>query len=146
MTNKWQSLTHRFAISGHTGYVTVATAEHGRPVLPEIRMAKVGGVLRGLLDALASSVSLGLQRGVPLSAYVKRLALARFEPSGWTSGELGYARSVVNYRFRWLALRFPATPTAAAGQTVFGRDGNTKARAEMDAFVDELLETLEEGK
>ena len=71
------------------GYVTVATDEHGRPVLLEIRMAKAGGVRRGLLDALAASVSLGLQRGVPLSAYVARLALARFEPAGWTDSELG---------------------------------------------------------
>ena len=70
-------------------------------------MAKAGGVLRGLLDALAASVSLGLQRVVPLSAYVERLALARFEPAGWTDSELGYAHSVVDYVARWLGLRFP---------------------------------------
>ena len=73
--DEWESRTHRFSISGHKGYVTVATDEHGQPVLLEIRMAKAGGVLRGLLDSLAASVSLGLQRGVPLSAYVERLAL-----------------------------------------------------------------------
>ena len=71
MTDEWQSLTHRFAISGHEGSVTVGTDEHGRPGRLEIRMAKEGGMLRGLLDALAESVSLGLQRGVPLSAYVE---------------------------------------------------------------------------
>ena len=60
MTDEWQSLTHRFAISGRKGYVTAATDEHGRPVLLEIRMANAGGVLGGLLDALAASVSLGL--------------------------------------------------------------------------------------
>ncbi len=64
-------------------------------------------MLRGLLDSLAVSVSLGLQRGVPLAAYVKQLALARFEPSGWTPGEIGYAHSIVDYVFRWLALKFP---------------------------------------
>ncbi len=71
-------------------------------------MAKAGGVLRGLLDSLAVSVSLGLQRGIPLSNYVDALALARFEPAGWTPNpEIGYAHSVVDYVFRWLALRFP---------------------------------------
>ena len=60
--------------------MTVASDEHGRPVHLEIRMSRAGGVLRGLLDSLAVSVSLGLQRGVPLSGYVEQLALARFEP------------------------------------------------------------------
>ena len=115
MTDEWQSLTHRFAISGHKGYVTVATDEHGRPVPLEIRMAKAGGVLRGLLDSLAASVSLGLQSGVPLSAYVERLALARFARAGWTHGELGCAHSVVDYLFHWLVLRFPAASAVAAG-------------------------------
>ena len=64
MTDEWQSLTHRFAISGHKRYVSVATDEHGRPDLLAIRMAQAGGVLRGLLDALAASVSLGLQRAL----------------------------------------------------------------------------------
>ena len=74
MTNEWQSLTHRFAINGHKGYLTVATDEHGRPVPLEIRMAKAGGVLRGLLDSLAASVSLGLRSGVLFSTHVERLA------------------------------------------------------------------------
>ena len=82
MTDEWQPVTHRFAVSGHKGYVTVAGDELGQPVLLEIRMAKADGVLRGLLDALAASASLGLQRGVPLSAYVEQLALARFKPVG----------------------------------------------------------------
>ena len=107
MTDEWQFRTHRFAISGHKGYVTVATDEHGRPVLLEIRMAKAGGVLRGLLDALVESVSLGLRRGVPRSAYVERLALARFEPAGWTDNEVRYLHLVVGYVARWLGLHFP---------------------------------------
>ena len=74
MTDEWQSLTHRFAISGHKWYVTVATGEPGRPDLLEIRMAKTGGVLRGLLDALASRVSLGLR--LPGDGAVYQSALA----------------------------------------------------------------------
>ena len=88
--------------------MTVASDEHGRPVHLEIRMSRAGGVRRGLLDSLAVSVSLGMQRGV---------ALARFEPSGWTP-TLGYAHWIVDYVFRWPALRFPGPgavdPPAAA--------------------------------
>ena len=104
-SEEWSSITHRFSIDGHEGYVTVATDELDRPVLLEIRMAKAGGVLRGLLDALATSVSLGLQHGVPLAAYVDQLAFSRFDPSGWT--KRGYAHSVVDYLFRWLKEKYP---------------------------------------
>lgn len=107
MTDEWQSLTHRFVVDRHKGYLTVATDELGRAVHIEIRMSRAGGVLRGMLDSLAVSVSLGLQNGVPLSAYVERLALVRFEPAGWTDSELGYAHSIVDYVFRWLGLKFP---------------------------------------
>lgn len=103
---EWPAVTHRFVVGGHKGYITVAE-ELGRPVHVEIRVAKAGGVLRGLLDSLAVSVSLGLQHGVPLAAFVDALALARFEPSGWTSGRLGYAHSIVDYVVRWIALRWP---------------------------------------
>ena len=120
---EWDSLTHRFAVSGHKGYVTVASDEHGRPVHLEIRMSRAGGVLRGLLDSLAVSVSLGLQRGIPLGAYVERLALARFEPAGWTPTEVGYAHSIVDYVFRWLALRFPGA--GAVDQAPEVSDGET---------------------
>ena len=120
---EWQSVTHRFVVDSHKGYLTVATDEHGRPVHLEVRMSRAGDVLRGLLDSLAVSVSLGLQRGVPLAAYVEQLALTRFEPSGWTPGEIGYAHSIVDYVFRWLAVKFPGPgavdqpPEAPAGET-----------------------------
>ena len=78
---EWHSTTHRFVVDGHKGYVTVPSDEHGRPVHLEIRMSRAGGVLRGLLDSLAVSVSLGLQRGVPLSDYVEQLVL-RFPRPG----------------------------------------------------------------
>ena len=96
---EWASITHRFSVGGHIGYISVAADEHGRPVLIEVRMSKAGGLLRGLLDSLAASVTLGLQRGVPLSDYVALLSLARFEPAGWTE-RMGYAHSVVDYHLR----------------------------------------------
>ena len=105
---EWASITHRFSVGGHKGCISVAADEHGRPVLIEVRMAKAGGLLRGLLDSLAASVTLGLQRGVPLSDYVSLLSLARFEPAGWTE-RMGYAHSVVDYLFRWLGAKFPGT-------------------------------------
>ncbi len=120
---EWRSLTHRFSVGGHKGYVTVAVDSDDCPVLLEIRMAKEGGTLRGLLDCLAASISLGLQRGVPLEAYVQRLEHVRFEPEGWTEGGLGYAHSVVDYVARWLALRFPQA--AAAGGPAGPSEGET---------------------
>ena len=119
---EWASITHRFCVSGHEGFISVATDEHGRPVLVEVRMAKAGGLLRGLLDSLAASVSLGLQRGVPLSDYVALLSLTRFEPAGWTE-RMGYAHSVVDYLFRWLGEKFPGpgavdpSPAVTDGET-----------------------------
>ena len=124
--SEWESLTHRFVVDRHEGYVIVA-AENGRPVHLEIRMAKAGGVLRGLLDSLAVSVCLGLERGVPLSDYVAALAHARFEPAGWTR-EMGYASSVVDYVFRWLQARFPradAIDPVDPTQPLEVRDGDT---------------------
>ena len=126
--NEWESVTHRFVVDRHEGYVIVA-AENGRPVHLDIRMAKTGGVLRGLLDSLAVSVCLGLDRGVPLSDYVAALAHARFEPAGWTQ-EMGYASSVVDYVFRWLASRFPRADASDPGdpdRPVEIREGETCA-------------------
>ena len=141
MTDEWRSLTHRFAIGGHHGYIIVATDEHDRPLLLEIRMAKAGGVLRGLLDALATSVSLGLQRGVPLASYVDQLQFARFEPSGWTDSELGYAHSIVDYIARWLGLRFPAA--GAIDQPAAAIQGETCAVCAAAGYA--ALVALEPG-
>ena len=115
---EWESVTHRFAVGGHKGYVIAASDDAGRPVHIEIRMAKEGGVLRGLLDCLAVSVCLGLDRGVPLSAYTDALAHVRFEPSGHTPR--GYAHSIVDYVFRWLRERFPAAPPESPAVAVEG--------------------------
>ena len=98
------SVTHRFVVDGHKGYVTVAN-ENGRPVHVDILLAKEGGVLRGFLRALSIAVSIGLQHGVPLAKYTERLGGMDFEPKGWT--RMGYAKSIVDYVFRWLARRFP---------------------------------------
>lgn len=128
MTDEWRSLTHRFTVGPHKGYVIVAL-EGARPIHIEILMAKEGGALRGLLDSLAASMCLGLERGVPLAAYTAALAHARFEPSGYSSNkDIGYAHSVVDYVARWLRARFLALdpgPEPAPGPDAAEDEGET---------------------
>jgi len=101
------SLTHKFSIAGHEGYITVGMYPNGQPGEIFIRMAKEGSTVSGLMDAFATSVSLALQHGVPLKVLCEKFAHTRFEPSGWTGNEqIGYAKSLMDYMFRWLNLRF----------------------------------------
>ncbi|MGB0052240.1 MAG: vitamin B12-dependent ribonucleotide reductase [Terracidiphilus sp.] len=101
------SITHKFSIAGHEGYITVGLYPNGQPGEIFIRMAKEGSTVSGLMDAFATSVSLALQHGVPLKVLCEKFAHTRFEPSGWTGNEqIGYAKSLMDYMFRWLSLRF----------------------------------------
>ena len=101
------SVTHKFSIAGHEGYITVGIYPNGQPGEIFIRMAKEGSTVSGLMDAFATSVSLALQHGVPLKVLCEKFAHTRFEPSGWTGNEqIGYAKSLMDYMFRWLNLRF----------------------------------------
>jgi ribonucleoside-diphosphate reductase alpha chain len=101
------SLTHKFSLAGHEGYITVGLYPSGEPGEIFIRMAKEGSTVSGLMDSFATAVSLALQHGVPLKVLVEKFAHTRFEPSGWTGNEqIGYAKSIMDYIFRWLQLRF----------------------------------------
>ncbi len=101
------SITHKFSIAGHEGYITVGLYPSGQPGEIFIRMAKEGSTVSGLMDAFATSISLALQHGVPLKILCEKFAHTRFEPSGWTGNEhIGYAKSLMDYIFRWLQLRF----------------------------------------
>ncbi len=101
------SITHKFSIAGHEGYITVGLYPNGQPGEIFIRMAKEGSTVSGLMDAFATAVSLALQHGVPLKILCEKFAHTRFEPSGWTGNEqIGYAKSLMDYIFRWLHLRF----------------------------------------
>ncbi len=103
-----QSITHKFEIGSHTGYVTVGLYEDGKPGEIFVSMSKEGSTLAGLLDALATSVSIGLQYGVPLKTLVNKFSHVRFEPSGFTQNpNIRMAKSVVDYIFRWLGTKFP---------------------------------------
>jgi ribonucleoside-diphosphate reductase alpha chain len=101
------SITHKFSIEGHEGYITVGTYEDGSPGEIFITMAKEGSTISGMMDAFATSISLTLQYGVPLKDLVNKFGHMRFEPAGMTQNrEIPVAQSVVDYVFRWLGSQF----------------------------------------
>jgi ribonucleoside-diphosphate reductase alpha chain len=101
------SVTHKFSVSGHEGYLTVGMYEDGRPGEVFIKMAKEGSTLSGVMDGLALTVSLGLQYGVPLKVFVDKLVNTRFEPSGITANpNIRFVSSVLDYIARWMGGKF----------------------------------------
>ena len=102
-----QSVTHKFSIGGHEGYITVGMYEDGTPGEVFISMAKEGSTISGLMDSFATSISYALQYGVPLKFFVDKFSHVRFEPSGWTGNpQVPYAKSIMDYIFRWLGAKF----------------------------------------
>jgi ribonucleoside-diphosphate reductase alpha chain len=102
-----RSITHKFDISGHQGYLTVGMYDEGTVGEIFIRMAKEGSVVSGLMDSFATAISLALQYGVPLEVLVDKFSYTRFEPSGITRNpEIPIAKSIMDYIFRWLQLKF----------------------------------------
>jgi ribonucleoside-diphosphate reductase alpha chain len=102
-----RSITHKFSIGGHEGYMTVGMYEDGTPGELFCVMAKEGSVVSGLMDSFATSLSLALQYGVPLQVLVDKFSHTRFEPSGFTGNPaIPIAKSITDYIFRWLALKF----------------------------------------
>ena len=101
------SVTHKFSVGGHEGYITVGLYEDGRPGEVFIKMSKEGSTLSGVMDGLALTVSIGLQYGVPLKVFVDKLLNTRFEPSGITANaNIRFVSSVLDYIARWLGGRF----------------------------------------
>jgi ribonucleoside-diphosphate reductase alpha chain len=102
-----KSITHKFSVGGHEGYIIVGMYEEGAPGEIFIKMAKEGSTLSGFMDGLALSISIGLQYGVPLKALVDKLTNTRFEPSGFTENPaIRYSSSVLDYIARWLGGKF----------------------------------------
>jgi ribonucleoside-diphosphate reductase alpha chain len=103
-----RSITHKFEIGGHEGYMTVGLYEDGKPGEVFITMAKEGSTVGGIMNAFGTAISLCLQYGVPLSALVSKFSHSRFEPSGYTSNpDIPIAKSLVDYIFRWMDITFP---------------------------------------
>ncbi|MGA7891580.1 MAG: vitamin B12-dependent ribonucleotide reductase, partial [Candidatus Sulfotelmatobacter sp.] len=101
------SVTHKFKVGDHEGYLTVGLYPNGEPGEIFITMAKEGSTVSGLMDSFSCAVSIALQHGVPLKLLCEKFAHTRFEPSGWTgNNDIGFAKSIMDYIFRWLQLRF----------------------------------------
>ena len=102
-----RSITHKFSISGHEGYLTAGLYEDGQPGELFIKMSKEGSTLSGVMDALALSISMNLQYGVPLEVLVGKFCHSRFEPAGMTGNrDIPMVKSIIDYIGRWLALKF----------------------------------------
>jgi len=109
-----RSITHKFSVSGHEGYITVGLYPDGRPGELFITMAKEGSTIGGLMDCFGTAVSMSLQYGVPLEVYVNKFSHTRFEPMGYTKNpDIRIAKSIVDYIFRWMGITFmPEQQTA----------------------------------
>ena len=107
LPNERRSITHKFNVGGHEGYLTVGMYDDGAPGEIFIKMAKEGSTLSGIMDGFALSVSIALQYGVPLRALIDKFVNARFEPSGFTGNrQIPYAKSIIDYIGRWLGGKF----------------------------------------
>jgi len=101
------SITHKFNVGGHEGYLTIGLYEDGTPGEIFLRMAKEGSTISGLMDSFATAVSLALQYGVPLKDLVNKFSHLRFEPAGFTTNrDIPMAKSLVDYIFRYMATKF----------------------------------------
>ena len=128
-----KSVTHKFVIGGHSGYLIVGLYPDGTPGEIFVTIAKDGSVISGLMDAFATTVSLALQYGVPLKVLVNQFAHRRFEPSGYTNNpQIKIAKSFVDYIFRWMALKYLSPAEAEA----VGVKSNGEAEAAAVKFPD----------
>ena len=139
-----ESITHKFNVAGHEGYLIVGLYEDGRPGELFITMAKEGSTIGGLMDSLGTAISVALQYGVPVESLVNKFAHQRFEPMGMTTNaDIPFAKSLVDYIFRWLGMQFipgyrelnsPRRPAAqpapaavpARTEDIACKDGNAK--------------------
>ena len=112
------SVTHKFNVGGHEGYINVGLYPDGRPGELFITMAKQGSTIGGLMDSFGTAISLALQYGVPLEVLVNKFSHTRFEPMGHTTNpDIRIAKSVVDYIFRWMGITFlPGYREASLGQ------------------------------
>jgi ribonucleoside-diphosphate reductase alpha chain len=156
-----RSITHKFDIQGHEGYITVGLYDDGQPGEIFLTMAKEGSTISGLMDAFATQTSLALQYGVPLRAMVNKFSHMRFEPSGFTRNqEIPIAKSLVDYLFRWLASKFldleeqvavgiikrDAPPAAEAAETDLAEESAPKASNGKAEPISAVIKQPEEIK
>jgi ribonucleoside-diphosphate reductase alpha chain len=129
-----QSLTHKFSIAGHEGYIHVGLYETGEPGEIFVKMAKEGSTISGLMDSFATAISLALQHGVPVRLLCDKFSRTRFEPYGFTENpDIPRASSIMDYLFRYLASKFvkqdaPAAEAAPAEAAAAPRPGDPARR------------------
>ena len=143
-----ESVTHKFSVGEHEGYITVGLYEDGKPGEMFLTMSKEGSTISGLMDAFATMTSLALQYGVPLDALVRKFSHMRFEPQGFTSNkQIPMAKSLVDYIFRWMALKFLEDPSLAGSAASYYADeaaaaapkvGNGPVRAKVSEMTEAL--------
>ena len=142
-------ITHHFSIAGHEGYLTVGLYPNGQPGEIFVRMAKEGSTIAGLMECFGTVVSVSLQHGVPLKVLCDKLSHTRFEPSGWTGNEeLGYAKSIMDYLFRWMELRFLSgkqLPLFTQQMAVVERQGSEDANHATASISQYLPDSYEVG-
>jgi ribonucleoside-diphosphate reductase alpha chain len=126
LPNTRQSLTHKFNVAGHEGYLTVGLYDDGQPGELFITMAKEGSTIGGLMDSLGTAISVALQYGVPVESLVSKFTHQRFEPAGMTdNADIPFAKSLVDYIFRWMGMEFIEGYRDANAPRRSGGSGNT---------------------
>jgi len=152
-----QSITHKFSVGGHEGYITVGKYEDGTPGEIFITMAKEGSTISGLMDSFATMTSLALQHGVPMQLLVDKFTHMRFEPSGFTKNpEIPMAKSICDYVFKWLATKFLTRDSqeeagvilrdiapASSSVVTSAKSDVTPLNAKDQEFVEKIASTVE---
>jgi ribonucleoside-diphosphate reductase alpha chain len=129
LSDERRAITHKFSIAGHEGYLTVGMYEDGQPGELFITMAKEGSTVSGLMDSFATAISLSLQYGVPLQVLADKFSHTRFEPAGFTNNpDLPIAKSITDYIFRWLSLKF--LPQEGASESLMEAEAKKVAAAQ----------------
>ena len=150
-----QSLTHKFSVAGHEGYIHVGLYATGEPGEIFVKMAKEGSTISGLMDSFATAISLALQHGVPLRLLCDKFSRTRFEPYGFTENpDIPRASSIMDYLFRWLGSKFVReTPQVeahveapAAADREIQRVGEVVAAAQKVEVIDVSSQAKANGK
>jgi len=134
-----RAVTHKFSVNEHEGYITVGLYDNGQPGEIFLTMAKEGSTISGLMDAFATAISIALQYGVPLHTLVDKFSHTRFEPSGFTrTPEIPFAKSITDYIFRWLALKFLSREEKVAAGLVLRDEPPAAAEGEAAAAAEPI--------
>jgi ribonucleoside-diphosphate reductase alpha chain len=141
-----KSITHKFDIAGHEGYITVGMYEDGTPGEIFVTMSKQGSTISGLMDSFATAISFALQYGVPLQFLVDKFSHMRFEPSGFSKNpQIPYAKSIVDYLFRWMASKF-LDEEAKREVGIIESEKTLSAKSEGGPVVMAPVASLRDGK